>query len=76
MSRILVVEDNANLAYGLATSLELEGHEVVLAEDGAAGLRAARERRPDLVILDLMLPGMDGYRVLESLRRSGGVHAR
>ena len=73
MSRILVVEDNANLAYGLATSLELEGHEVVLAEDGAAGLRAARERRPDLVILDLMLPGMDGYRVLQSLRAQGGT---
>jgi len=71
MSRILVVEDNANLAYGLATSLELEGHEVVLAEEGAAGLRAARERRPDLVILDLMLPGMDGYRVLRSLRDQG-----
>jgi DNA-binding response OmpR family regulator len=71
MSRILVVEDNANLAYGLSTSLELEGHEVVLAEDGAAGLRAARERRPDLVILDLMLPGMDGYRVLQSLRERG-----
>jgi DNA-binding response OmpR family regulator len=74
MSRILVVEDNANLAYGLATSLELEGHEVVLAEDGAAGLRAARERPPDLVILDLMLPGMDGYRVLSALRE-GGVAA-
>ncbi|HEX6039441.1 response regulator transcription factor [Longimicrobium sp.] len=71
MSRILVVEDNANLAYGLATSLGLEGHEVILAEDGAAGLRAARERSPDLVILDLMLPGMDGYRVLAALREQG-----
>jgi DNA-binding response OmpR family regulator len=71
MSRILVVEDNANLAYGLATSLGLEGHEVVLAEDGAAGLRAAREQPPDLVILDLMLPGMDGYRVLAALREQG-----
>jgi two-component system alkaline phosphatase synthesis response regulator PhoP len=71
MSRILVVEDNANLAYGLATSLGLEGHEVVLAEDGAAGLRAAREQSPDLVILDLMLPGMDGYRVLAALREGG-----
>ncbi len=73
MSRILVVEDNANLAYGLATSLELEGHEVVLADDGAAGLRAARERPPDLVILDLMLPGMDGYRVLRALRDEGAA---
>ena len=71
MSRILVVEDNANLAYGLMTSLELEGHQVVLAEDGAAGLRAAREQRPDLLILDLMLPGMDGYRVLKALREDG-----
>jgi two-component system alkaline phosphatase synthesis response regulator PhoP len=73
MSRILVVEDNANLAYGLMTSLELEGHQVVLAEDGAAGLRAAREQRPDLLILDLMLPGMDGYRVLKALREEGAT---
>jgi two-component system alkaline phosphatase synthesis response regulator PhoP len=71
MSRILVVEDNANLAYGLATSLELEGHQVVLAEEGVAGLRALREHRPELVILDLMLPGMDGYRVLKTLREQG-----
>ncbi|HEU4884070.1 MAG TPA: response regulator transcription factor [Longimicrobium sp.] len=73
MSRILVVEDNANLAYGLMTSLELEGHQVVLAEDGAAGLKAAREQRPDLLILDLMLPGMDGYRVLKALRDEGAA---
>ena len=73
MSRILVVEDNANLAYGLMTSLELEGHEVVLADDGAAGLRAALDRRPDLLILDLMLPGMDGYRVLKALRDAGAT---
>jgi two-component system, OmpR family, alkaline phosphatase synthesis response regulator PhoP len=73
MSRILVVEDNANLAFGLMTSLELEGHEVVLADDGAAGLRAALETRPDLLILDLMLPGMDGYRVLKALRDAGAA---
>ena len=71
MSRILVVEDNANLAFGLSTSLELEGHQVVVARDGAAGLRAAREHTPDLVILDLMLPEMDGYRVLKALREEG-----
>ena len=71
MSRVLVVEDNANLAFGLTTSLELEGHEVVVARDGAEGLRAARERGPDLVILDLMLPEMDGYRVLKTLREEG-----
>ena len=71
MSRILVVEDNANLAFGLSTSLELEGHQVVVARDGAAGLRAAREHGPDLVILDLMLPEMDGYRVLKRMREEG-----
>ena len=71
MSRILVVEDNANLAYGLATSLELEGHTVELAETGPEGLRLARDSSPDLIILDLMLPGMDGYRVLKTLRDEG-----
>jgi DNA-binding response OmpR family regulator len=71
MSRILVVEDNANLAYGLATSLELEGHEVTIADTGPEGLRLARESGPDLVILDLMLPGMDGYRVLKRMREEG-----
>jgi two-component system, OmpR family, alkaline phosphatase synthesis response regulator PhoP len=71
MSRILVVEDNANLAFGLSTSLELEGHQVVVARDGAAGLRAARQHGPDLLILDLMLPEMDGYRVLKTLREEG-----
>ena len=69
--RILVVEDNANLAYGLRTSLELEGHEVLVAEDGAEGLRLARAERPDLLVLDLMLPEMDGYRVLKTLREEG-----
>ena len=71
MSRILVVEDNANLAYGLCTSLELEGHQVIVAADGAAGLRGVRDHAPDLLILDLMLPEMDGYRVLKTLREQG-----
>ena len=71
MSRILVVEDNANLAFGLSTSLELEGHQVRVARDGVEGLRAVREADPELVILDLMLPGMDGYRVLKSMREEG-----
>ena len=71
MSRILVVEDNANLAFGLSTSLELEGHEVVVAGTGPEGLRQARAWEPDLVILDLMLPEMDGSRVLKTLREEG-----
>jgi DNA-binding response OmpR family regulator len=69
--RILVVEDNENMAYGLATSLELEGHHVATAPDGPSALERARDWRPDLVVLDLMLPGLDGYRVLKQLRDDG-----
>lgn len=71
MTQILIVEDNADLAFGLSTSLEVEGYEVAVANDGPAGLTAARERNPDVIILDLMLPGLDGYRVLRTLREEG-----
>ena len=70
MTRILVVEDNADLAFGLQTALEIEGYEVEIAEDGRTGLARAREMAPDLVVLDLMLPGLDGYSVLREVRRS------
>ena len=66
--RILVVEDNVNLAYGLRNNLEIEGYDVRSAEDGADGLELALTWKPDLVILDLSLPGMDGLRVLRELR--------
>ena len=71
MTRILIVEDNEDLARGLANNLEIEGFESEIASDGTAGLVAARKHRPDLIILDLMLPGMDGYRVLSTLRDEG-----
>jgi two-component system alkaline phosphatase synthesis response regulator PhoP len=71
MPRILIVEDNPDLAYGLRTGLEIEGYEVQVAEDGETGLERARAWSPDLVMLDLMLPGMDGYRVLRTLREGG-----
>jgi len=71
MARILIVEDNPDLAYGLRTGLEIEGYEVQVAEDGEKGLDRARTWNPDLVMLDLMLPGMDGYRVLKTLREGG-----
>jgi len=71
VARILVVEDNPQLAYGLRNNLEIDGHVVEWAADGPAGLEAAAAGEPDLVILDLMLPGMDGYRVLRSLRDRG-----
>ncbi|MFN2567362.1 MAG: response regulator transcription factor [Gemmatimonadaceae bacterium] len=68
MPRILVIEDNAALAAGIEYNLGLEGHEVQVAEDGRRGLALAREWCPDLVILDLMLPGIDGYEVLRAIR--------
>ncbi|KPK75348.1 MAG: hypothetical protein AMS25_18480 [Gemmatimonas sp. SM23_52] len=69
--RILVVEDNRDLAYGLRNNLEIEGYVVEVAEDGRTGLELARTRRPDLMILDLMLPELDGYQVLQRLRDEG-----
>lgn len=69
--KILLVEDNANLAFGLSRSLQAEGFEVEVEGDGAAGYNRAIEIKPDLIVLDLMLPGMDGYTVLEKLRDAG-----
>jgi len=71
VKRILVVEDNPDLAYGLRNNLEIEGYDVDVVEDGTQGLARARSGGPDLIILDLMLPGMDGYRVLRALRDEG-----
>ena len=71
MKRVLVIEDNRNLATGLRNNLEIEGYQVDVAYEGAGGLTLARDTAPDLIILDLMLPGMDGYRVLRTLREEG-----
>ncbi|HEY5218726.1 MAG TPA: response regulator transcription factor [Gemmatimonadaceae bacterium] len=71
MNRILIVEDNPDLAYGLRTGLEIEGYDVEVSGDGETGLVRARDWTPHLIILDLMLPGMDGYRVLRALRDDG-----
>jgi DNA-binding response OmpR family regulator len=68
-SRILVVEDNSDLAEGVEYNLKLEGYEVQIAEDGRAAVELARTWRPDLILLDLMLPGMDGYQVLRHVRQ-------
>jgi DNA-binding response OmpR family regulator len=71
VTKILIVEDNGDLARGLANNLEIEGFATEVAPDGTTGLARARELDPDLIILDLMLPGMDGYRVLSALRDEG-----
>jgi two-component system alkaline phosphatase synthesis response regulator PhoP len=71
MTRILVVEDNADLAFAVATALESEGFDVAVASTGPDGVARARERDAELIILDLMLPGFDGYRVIRTLRGDG-----
>ena len=70
-ARILVVEDHTDLALGLRNNLEIEGYEVRVAETGRSGLEQAGRWKPDLVILDLMLPELDGFRVLRALRARG-----
>ena len=71
MKRILVVEDNADLAFGLKNNLEIEGYAVEIGRDGREGLEKVRAWHPDLVVLDLMLPEVDGFRVLKTLRDDG-----
>ncbi|MGD2122412.1 MAG: response regulator transcription factor [Gemmatimonadota bacterium] len=71
MSRILVVEDNEDLAFGLRKVLEFEGYDVDVANEGETGLASAREKTPDLLILDIMLPEKSGFDVLRELRTSG-----
>lgn len=66
--RILVVDDEADLVSVLRIGLEAEGFEILEASDGEEGLRMARECKPALVLLDLMLPKLDGYKVCRSLK--------
>jgi two-component system alkaline phosphatase synthesis response regulator PhoP len=71
MANLLLVEDNADLAYGLRNNLEIDGHSVETVETGEAALERIRHRAPDLIVLDLMLPNLDGYQVLRRLRADG-----
>jgi two-component system alkaline phosphatase synthesis response regulator PhoP len=70
MPKILIVEDEADMARGLEFNLEARGFEVVVARDGDEGCRAAIAERPDLVLLDVMLPKRDGYEVCRALRKA------
>jgi signal transduction histidine kinase len=70
--RVLVVDDNKDAANSLALLLNLKGHQVSLAHDGPAALEAARTARPEVIILDIALPGMDGYEVARRLRAEEG----
>ena len=71
MSRILVIEDDPAILRGLADNLKFESYEVFTASDGEAGYRLIKEQKPDLIILDLMLPKLSGYEVCRKVRDEG-----
>jgi two-component system alkaline phosphatase synthesis response regulator PhoP len=71
VSRILIVEDEPDMVLGLKDNFEFEGYEVLTASDGLAGLERAREQKPDLLILDIMLPKLSGLEVCKILRGEG-----
>lgn len=72
MAKILVVEDDADVSLLVRELLEAEGHETVVAWDGLAGLLKVAVNRPDLAVIDIMMPDVDGLRVLEQLAEDGG----
>ncbi len=71
MNRILVIEDDRAILRGLVDNLEYESYQVLSATDGAEGYRMIREQKPDLIILDLMLPRMSGYELCRKVRAEG-----
>jgi len=74
MTKILVIDDEPSIINIVTAYLKPEGYEVYTATDGNAGLKSARAFKPDLIILDLMLPGMDGIELLSRLRRESDVY--
>jgi len=66
--RILIIEDDLHIAEGIELNLSLQGHEVKIADNGIEGLAAWKEWSPHLIVLDLMLPGIDGMQILKSIR--------
>ena len=72
--KILVVDDEPNIVNLVTAYLRQEGYEILTATDGPSGLKTARAFQPDLIVLDVMLPGMDGIEVLTQLRRESGVY--
>ena len=75
MARILIVEDDPSIALALRDDLEIEGYEVQVVEDGPTALSAARESAFDLILLDVMIPGKDGFEVCRELRADGKTTA-
>lgn len=73
-AKILVVDDEPSILNLVASYLKADGYEVYTASDGPSGLKAARAYKPDLLVLDVMLPGMDGLELLSRLRRESDVY--
>jgi DNA-binding response OmpR family regulator len=71
MTQVLVIEDDQAILRGLKDNLEFESYQVITAQEGTAGCSLARSEEPDLIILDLMLPGMNGYEICQKLRSEG-----
>jgi len=71
MARILIAEDETDMAMGLRDNLQFEGYEVIVAADGEAALQAAKTKNPDLLLLDIMMPKMDGLEVCRRVREAG-----
>jgi two-component system alkaline phosphatase synthesis response regulator PhoP len=73
-TKILIIDDEQSIQKLVSAYLRPEGYEVYTASDGTSGLKAARTYKPDLVVLDIMLPGMDGVELLSQLRRESDVY--
>src|SRR5512143_3425955 len=74
MTKILIIDDEPSITKLVSAYLKPEGYEIHTASDGPSGLKAARAFKPDLVLLDIMLPGMDGLELLTRLRRESQVY--
>src|SRR5574337_1214798 len=74
MTKILVIDDEPSIVKLVSAYLKPEGYEVYTATDGTSGLKAARAYKPDLIVLDVMLPGIDGLELLSRLRRESDVY--
>ena len=74
MSRVLVVDDESIIGVILRLALDAKGHETLVAADGHTGIEIARAEHPDAIVLDLMMPGVNGYDVLDAVRHSSELN--
>jgi two-component system alkaline phosphatase synthesis response regulator PhoP len=72
--KVLVIDDEESIINLVTSYLEKEGYQVATATEGPSGLKTARTFKPDIIVLDIMLPGMDGIELLTQLRRESNVY--